>query len=399
MPAFEYTAKDASGNTTVGCYENISDVAMLRAELARIGYTLLKARKKKAALRKTAGKVAQAEVVAFAYKFAGMYSASLSITRCLEILAEQTDNLSFKMTLTDIRQQVENGSSLKGAFEKHKNVFSDFFIGMLEAGETGGKLSTTLNMAAAYMEAQLELKRKVKSAFAYPIIVGIMCFVIVGYLVTCVVPIFAKLYKQLHVALPGPTQTLVIISEAVSHYWWLILLCVAGIISLYRVLRDNQTLKRKLDEIKLNMPIFGKLNRMVVVSRFMRTFAMMIEAGIPLIEALTVANRVANNYSMDGITEKIQNSISSGSSIASPLNQCDIFPPMIVQMIAAGEEAGMLSEMLSKGVELLDKDIDRTIKSLLVKLEPALTLLMGTIVGFILLGLYLPMFDYMSHLK
>ena len=184
-------------------------------ELARVGYTLLKARKKKNAKLRTGGKVKQAEVVAFAYKFAGMYSAGISITRCLEILGEQTDNPCFQSDLSDIKQQVENGSSLKDAFEKHNRVFSDFFIGMLEAGETGGKLATTLNMAASYLEAQLELKRKVKSAFAYPIIVAAMCFVIVGYLVICVVPIFAKLYKQLHVALPGPTQTLVVVSVAV----------------------------------------------------------------------------------------------------------------------------------------------------------------------------------------
>jgi type IV pilus assembly protein PilC len=147
------------------------------------------------------------------------------------------------------------------------------------------------------------------------------------------------------------------------------------------------------------MPIFAKLNRMVVISRFIRTFAMMTEAGIPLIDSLSVANRVANNHSLNKVTERMQTCIAAGSPIASPMKECDLFPSMIVQMAEAGEEAGMVPEMLSKGVELLDKDIDRTIKSLLVKLEPALTLIMGAIVGFILLGLYLPMFDYMSHLK
>src|SRR5512140_1221369 len=148
MPAYEYTAKDAGGNTVAGSYEEIGDVAMLRAELARVGYTLLKARKKKTARLRTGGRVKQAEVVAFAYKFAGMYSASISITRCLEILAQQTDNPCFKATLNDIKQQVENVSCLKDAFAKHSHIFTDFFIGMLEAGETGGKLTTTLNMAA-----------------------------------------------------------------------------------------------------------------------------------------------------------------------------------------------------------------------------------------------------------
>ena len=399
MPAYEYTAKDAGGSTFTGFYDDIDSVASLKTELARVGHTLLKARKKKAAQLRAGGSVKQAEIVAFAYKFAGMYSAGLPITRCIEILAEQTENQSFQMILSDINQQVENGSSLKVAFEKYPRIFSDFFIGMIEAGEAGGKLTTTLTMAASYLEAQLELKRKVKSAFAYPIIVGIMCLLIVGYLVVCVVPIFAKLYKQLHVALPGPTQTLVVISDAVRYYWWLILLCTAAVIGLYRLVRDNPQLKIKIDAFKLKMPVFAKLNRMVVVSRFIRTFAMMSEAGIPLIGAFSVANRVANNHCLNAVTEKIQSRIAAGSPIAGAMKECDIFPSLIVQMANAGEESGKVPEMLTKGVELLDKDIDRTIKSLLVKLEPALTLIMGSIVGFILLGLYLPMFDYMSHLK
>ncbi|MDO8301624.1 MAG: type II secretion system F family protein, partial [Sedimentisphaerales bacterium] len=312
---------------------------------------------------------------------------------------EQTENPSFKLILSDIKQQVENGSTLKTAFEKHRQVFSDFFIGMIEAGEAGGKLTTTLNMAASYLESQLELKRKIKSAFAYPIIVGVMCSLIVGYLVVCVIPIFAKLYKQLHVALPGPTQGLVIVSDAVRYYWWLILLCIAALFGLYRMFRNNLSLRIKIDSFKLNVPVFAKLNRMAVVSRFIRTFAMMTEAGIPLIDALSVANRVANNHCLDKVTEKIQASIAAGSPITDAMKECDIFPPMIVQMANAGEEAGMVPQMLTRGVDLLDKDIERMIKSLLVKLEPALTLIMGSVVGFLLLGLYLPMFDYMSHLK
>jgi type IV pilus assembly protein PilC len=399
MPSYEYTAKDSDGNTICGFYNDAGSVDSLRRDLGKIGYTLLTAQRKKLAAIQTGKKIKQTEVVTFAYKFAGIYSAHVPLTRCLEILAEQTDSQPFKLIIFDIKQQVESGSGLKEAFGKYNRVFSDFFIGMLEAGETGGKLSTTLNMAASYMESQLELKRKVKSAFAYPVIVAALCLIIVGYLVTCVVPIFAKLYKQLHVSLPGPTQTLVVISEAVRYYWWLALLCIAGIISLYKTFRGNIAIKMRLDEIKLNMPIFGKLNRMVAVSRFIRTFAMMTEAGVPLIDALTVANRVANNHVLDKVTENIQANIAAGSSLAGPMQECDIFPSMIVQMAASGEEAGMVPEMLEKGVELLDKDIDRAIKSLLVKLEPALTLLMGCIVGFILLGLYLPMFDYMSHLK
>jgi type IV pilus assembly protein PilC len=398
MPAYEYTAKDAGGATLTGFYDDIDGVESLQAELGKFGYTLLKAQRKKNSI-KFGGNIKQADIVTFAYKFSGMYSAGLSLTQCLGILAEQSDNQSFRHILSDIKQQVEGGSSLKAAFEKHRRVFSDFFIGMIEAGEMGGKLTVTLTMAASYLESQLELKRKVKSAFAYPIIVAAMCLIIVGYLVIAVVPIFAKLYKQLHVALPGPTQTLVVVSNGVRDYWWLILLCVGAGIWLYRTFRDNPSLKKNIDSFKLKMPIFASLNRMVVVSRFIRTFAMMTEAGIPLIDAIAVANRVANNHCLNEVSRRMQADIATGNPIAASMRESDIFPPMIVQMADAGEESGMVPQMLSKGAELLDKDIDRTIKSLLVKLEPALTLIMGSIVGFILLGLYLPMFDYMSHLK
>jgi type IV pilus assembly protein PilC len=399
MPAYEYTAKDQSGTTVQGVFENIESIPMLKCELSKVGYTLLRAVKQSTEVKKKGGKVKQAEIVTFAYKFSGMYAAGLPIARCLEILAQQTENAAFKTVLTEIMTEVQSGTSLKTAFEKHKKVFSEFFVGMIEAGETGGKLSQTLEMSAKYLESQMELSHKVKSAFAYPVIVGILCLLIISYLVVFVVPIFSKLYKQLHVALPGPTQTLVVLSSAARNYWWLMLVIAVVGTLVFKKLKADPKVRKAWDEFKLKMPIFAKLNKMVLASRFIRTFAMMSEAGVPLIDSLAVASRVANNFVVTGITEKMQASIAGGSSIAAPMGEAGIFPPMIVQMASAGEEVGMVPEMLQKSADLMDKDIDRLIKSLLVKLEPCLTLVMGVIVGFILLGLYLPMFDYMSHLK
>ena len=400
MATFEYTAKDTSGAVITGIFENVETAANLRSELTKAGFTLLNAKKKRSSInigRK--GKVKNVEVVTFAYKFAGMYSAGLPISRCLEILAEQSSSETFKKIISEVKEDVQNGSSLKAAFEKHSNIFSEFFLGMVEAGETGGKLAETLEMAAQYLENQYELSHKVKSAFMYPLIVAGMCFFIVTYLVIFVVPIFSKLYKQLKVSLPGPTQALVMLSVGVRDYWWLILAIIGGLIFVFRKYRYHPKVVAKIDHWKLTVPVFAKLNKMVVVSRFTRTFAMMSSAGVPLIESIEVANRVANNIVFNDIARKMQESISEGSPISGPMEQAEIFPPMITQMAAAGEEIGMVPEMLSKGVDLLDKDIERMIKSLLVKLEPILTLVMGTVVGFILLGLYLPMFDYMSHLK
>ena len=398
MQVYEYTATDEEGNKFVGTYNDVPSVAALRQELAKMGNTLLKARRSKPETQKRQ-KIKQAEVVAFVYKLAGMCSAGLPVTRSLETVEQQTENRAFKHVLSDVRQNIETGSTLKDAFGKHKNIFSNFFVGMLEAGESGGKLAETLEMSAAYMEKQADIKRKVKSAFSYPIVVGIMCIVIVSVLVIFLIPVFSKLYRQLHVELPGPTQVLVNLSVIVRHWWWLVLLLITAAVFLSRKLSKFPQLKAKWDIFKLNMPVFATLNRMVVVSRFMRTFVMLASAGIPFVKALDVGKAVANNSKISEITSQLQQAIEEGNPLADSLRKHDIFPPIITQMVASGEEAGKLPEMLNKGLDFLDKDIDRTVKALLVKLEPAMTLIMGTIVGFILMGVYLPMFDYMSRIE
>ena len=398
MTVYEYTAKDETGNKFSGMYNDINNVAMLREELAKTGFTLVKARRWK----NQAGRhrrIKQSEVVTFAYKFAAMYSAGLSIVKCLETLEQQAENQAFKYIVTDIRQKVETGSSLENAFEKYRNIFSDFFLGMIEAGESGGKLATALEMSAAHLEKRADLKRKVKSAFAYPVVVSTMCLVVVGFLLVFIIPVFSKLYKQLHVPLPGPTRALVELSSLVRNGWWAILIVAVGAVIILRWLSKNPHIRAGWDAFKLNMPLFAKLNRMVVVSHFIRTFAMLASVGGSLIKALDVSSLVAHNTEVTKIAKELQGAIEAGNPFAGSLKNYDIFPPMITQLATSGEEAGMLPEMLNKGVDFLDKDIDRTINALVVKLEPAATVIMGAIVGFILIGVYLPMFDYMGHLK
>jgi len=349
MAVYAYIAKDEAGNKLAGTYNDIDSVAGLRKELAKMGYGLIKARKNKTALEKHK-KVKQSEVVTFTYEFAGMCSAGLSITRSLEALEQQAENRAFKYILSDIRQSVETGSTLKDAFEKHRDIFSDFFLGMLEAGESGGNLSKTLEMSASYLEKQLELKQKVRAAFAYPIIVGVMSFVIVAALVIFVVPVFSKLYQQLRVPLPGPTQGLIVLSSLVRHWWWAVLLVAGGVALLFKQLSKDAHLRARWDVFKLNMPVFAKLNRMVAVSRFMRTFAMLVSAGVSLVEALDVAGAVVCNSRVTEITGQLQQSIQTGNSVADSLKEHSIFPPVIIQLAASGEEAGALSEMLNKGL-------------------------------------------------
>jgi len=398
MLVYEYTAKDETGSKFSGTYKDIDNVAMLREELAKMGYVLVKARRRKTATRRSK-KIKQMEVAAFAYEFAGMYSAGLPILKCLQTSEEQAESQDFKEVIADIKESIETGSNLKNAFGKYRNVFSDFFLGMLEAGESGGKLAEALEMSATYLEKRADLNHKVKSAFAYPVVVSIMCFVVVACLLVFVIPIFSKLYKQMHVSLPLPTQILVDLSSAVRNWWWAILIVVALAGIVLRWLSRSPQTRARWDAFKLNMPIFAKLNRMVVVSHFVRTFAMLASVGVSLIEALEVASQVAYNTKMTEVAKELQEVIEAGNPVSKSLRNYDIFPLMIAQLAVAGEEVGEMPEMLNKGVDFLDKDIERTINSLLVKLEPALTVIMGAIVGFILIGVYSPIYDYMRHLK
>jgi len=398
MAIYEYTAVDRNQNTFSGIYTDIGGVRSLRQELAKMGYTLLKAKRKIGPAKRQTG-ISQVEVVAFTYEFAGMCSAGISITQCLETLHQQTNNSSFKYIISDIKQSIEKGSSLKGAFEKHRKIFSDFLLGMVEAGESSGRLSESLETSAKYLEKQAEIRRKVRSAFAYPIVVGIVCLVVIAGLVIYVVPVFSKIYRQLHVSLPGPTQALVNVSFLIRHWWWAVIPAAAGLVFGLRYLLKNPLVKAKWDVFKLNMPVFARLNRTIVVAHFIRTFAMLVSTGVSLARALQVASQVVHNSKISQIASRLQESIESGNSVASSLKNYDIFPPMIVRLAASGEEAGILSDMLNKGVDFLEKDIDRAVNALIAKLEPAMTVIMGVIVGFALIAVYLPLFDYMSHLK
>jgi type IV pilus assembly protein PilC len=399
MATYEYSARDEAGHVFNGVYDNINNTAALRRELIRIGYSLLRAKKKKIFNPKSI-KVRPAEVMTFAFRFAGMCSSGLSIIQCLETLEKQTDSPSLKYVISDIKKSIEVGTSLTDAFEKYRDIFSDFFLGMIEAGESSGKLAESLEISARHLEKQADLKNRLKSAFTYPIIVLSSCLVAVTILVAFVVPVFTKIYRQLGVPLPGPTQILVVLSAILRNFWPVLIIVVFSMPFLIRYIQKNSYIKTKWDYFKFQMPLFDKLNRMVAVSNYIRTFSMLISTGVPMIKALQVSGLVANNEKISSISNDIQKSIQAGLSLAASFeHHNDIFPPLITQLTDSGEQAGQLSQMLNKGADFLDKDIDRMINSLMSKLEPILTMGMGIVIGLILIAVYLPMFDYMAHLK
>ncbi len=398
MSAYTYVAKDERGSVVSGIYTEVSGRRALRTELAKMGYVLVKARRKRKNIKKR-GRIKREEVATFAFKFAGMYGAGLPIIKCLETLEHQTSNRALKGVIAGVKQDVATGSALADAFAEYREVFSDFFLGMIEAGEAGGKLAETLGITASYMEKQAQMRHKVKSAFAYPIIVTVMSLVVIAFLLAFVIPVFSKLYRQVHAPMPGPTLALVTLSSFIQNFWWAILIVAGALVLSVKRLVKNPRVKDKWDDVKLKMPVFGKLNRMLVVSHFTRTFAILSSVGVSIIKALDMASRVADNHRVAVITKELQRGIEAGAPIASSLKKYDLFPEVIVQMAASGEEVGVLPEMLNKGADLLDRDIDKAVSALMVKLEPAVTLTMGVVVAFILMGAYLPMFDYIGHLR
>lgn len=398
MAAYKYTARDTTGNELSGVYTHVGSVKALREDLLKLGYVLVRARRERKPVT-SAPRIRQRDVAAFVYKFAGMYGAGLPVLRCLETLEEQTTHDALRTIIADVRRRVETGSNLKCAFAPHRKVFSDFFLGMIEAGESAGRLSDALELSARYLEKRLALRQKTRAAFVYPAVVGVVCLFVVSCLLIFVVPMFSQLYARLHVDMPGPTRALLTLSAVLRRGWWGFLVLGAGLGLAARQLSTHSGAKARWDRLRLKMPLLGPLSCLVSVSHFVRTLGMLISVGVSVMEALEVAGEVAHNQEISRVTADLQKATRAGRPIAESLAAHPIFPPMVVQLVTSGEEAGVLPEMLEKAADLLDKDIDRATTSLLVKLEPALTVIMGLVIGLILMGVYLPMFDYMACLQ
>ncbi len=398
MASYEYTAKDRGGNLLTGSYQDIEGVSALREELLKVGYVMVRARRRKEASA-SFRQVRLDDIVAFCYKFSSMFGAGLSVTRCLETLGTQTNRPALRQILGDIRQKIEAGSSLAKAFDPYRSVFSELFVGMIEAGETAGKLPEALNLSTVYLEKRAQLRSKIRSAFVYPITVGIVCIAVTMCLLVFVIPVFSKLYSHMHVQLPLPTLVLITVSHILRQWFWL----VAGLLGVgiwgTRKLFASRQVRAAWERIRKRLPLFGHLQQLIVVSRFIRPLAMLISVGVSILDAVRIAAGITRSEEMNRIAAAMQKNIQAGGTFAGTLTEHPLFPSEVVQMAASGEQVGKLAEMLAKAVDIIDRDIDRRIDALVIKLEPILTLVIGLVVGGLLIGIYLPMFDYMSHMK
>jgi type IV pilus assembly protein PilC len=337
-------------------------------------------------------KVTTKDLVVFTRQFATMIDAGLPLVQCLDILGKQQDNKTFKKILLQVKEDVESGSTFADALKKHPKAFDELYVNLVAAGEVGGILDTILNRLAAYIEKAMKLKKKVKSAMTYPAtIVGIAVLVIAVILVF-VIPQFEAMFNDFGSELPMPTQVVIALSNFIQSY---ILVMIAGAFLFVWILkRLYRTPKGRLamDSLFLKLPIMGILIRKVAVAKFTRTLGTMISSGVPILDGLDIVAKTAGNKIVENAIYRVAQSISEGKTIAEPLEKSGVFPPMVCQMIAVGEQSGSIDTMLNKIADFYDDEVDDAVGNLTAMMEPMLMLFLGTTVGGLVIAMYLPIF-------
>jgi len=345
-------------------------------------------------------KVKLKDVVVFARQFATMIGSGLSLLRTLTILTEQTENKLLARTIAGVREDVERGASLSGSMSKHPKVFSDLFVAMVRAGESGGQLDTVLTSVADNFEADYRLRQKVKAAMTYPVVVAGIAVVLVTIMLLFVVPTFAAMFEGLGGTLPLPTAILMKISLAAK---WLvpllIVLGIAGRIGYKRGRAMSSDFRLQTDKIKLKAPIFGDLFQKVALSRFARTLALLLRSGVPILQALDIVSETTGNEVLARASQDVKESVRSGETMAAPLSRHGVFPPMVVQMIGVGEDTGALDAMLDKVSDFYDQEVESTTESLTSLIEPLMIAVLGGVVGSMIVALYMPMFSIFDLIK
>jgi type IV pilus assembly protein PilC len=344
-------------------------------------------------------KVKLKDLSIFSRQFATMINSGLPILRALAILAEQSSNKALGEALTTCRMDVEQGASLSGAMQKHPKVFNDLYISMVKSGEMGGSLDTTLLKLAAMLEREVHLRGKIKSAMTYPIAVVGLVMLIMSAMLLFVVPQFKGIYAQLGGQLPLPTRSLITMSDAMKKYWYIVLAGFFAARFFLRRYKKTENGRMQLDRLKLRAPVFGPLFHKTALSRFSSTLAMLLSAGVPILQAFDIVSDTVNNKVVSRAVTDVQSSVREGESIAKPLSKHAVFPPMVVQMIAVGEETGQVDTMLEKVAQFYDQEVEASVDALTSLIEPLLIAVIGGFVGAAVIALYMPMFNIIKLIK
>jgi type IV pilus assembly protein PilC len=400
MPVYTYRGKNRAGAVVTG-----EQVANNKAELQtilrrqQIAVTKMSEKGKEFNLPTFGTGVKPQELAVFTRQFSVMIDAGLPLVQCLEILAQQQENKTFQKILIGTRTAVEGGATLSAALKQYEKVFDALYVNMVDAGETGGILDTILQRLSNYIEKNVKLKRAVKSAMIYPAVVMSVAVGVVTLLLWKVVPIFATLFASLQVSLPLPTRIVVALSHFVGSIFGLLLLVLlVGIVIGLRVWYGTPAGRMVIDRVLLKLPLIGILLRKIAVARFTRTLGTLITSGVPILEGLDITARSSGNAVVEKALVRTRKELEAGRTLADPLRDTDVFPGMVTQMIAVGEQTGAMDAMLQKIADFYEEEVDAAVKDLLTAMEPLMILFLGLLVGGIVISMYLPLFSLIGKL-
>jgi len=401
MPIFVYVGKSKRGRVLKGELEAVDErIARIQLKRKNIDVTKLKKKPKDIfeGLSFMQPKVTKKDLVIFTRQFSTMIDAGLPLVQGLNILAEQMENKTFKGMLKQVTKDVEGGSTLADALNKHPKVFDSLFVNLVAAGEVGGILDTILQRLAAYIEKAEKLKSKVKGALVYPIAVLIIGILVMIVIMVFVIPVFQEMFSSLGSGLPALTQLVIDLSDFTKGNIHFMIIGLIVLIWGFRRYRGTSSGKRVVDTVLLKMPIFGELIRKVAVARFTRTLGTMISSGVPILDALEITAKTSGNAVIEEVIFEARASIAEGQTIADPLSESDIFPGMVTQMISVGESTGALDSMLEKIANFYDDEVDAAVSALTALMEPIMMMLLAGALGPIIIAMYLPIFMMASAL-
>ena len=403
MPKFAYKATNKDGKDVFGIIES-DNQALAIQDIRSIGLyptNIREARKSdEKRARKQKGGISELyfggikwkEIVVITRQLSTLIDAGLPLLRSLNILVSQQKPSKMRDTLREISSDVQSGSTFSESLAKHPKVFDRLYVNMVRAGEVGGMLEVVLQRLAIFMEKRQALIRRVRGAMVYPIFVILAATGIVTFLLIRVVPVFAEIFADFGSGLPAPTQFLVDVADFVQFQWWKILLIFSCTVITIKILSKIHAVKRVMDRVVLKLPLVGDLVTKVAVARFARTLGTLLTSGVPILQALRITKETISNEVIQNAVQKVHDSIKEGDTIAAPLDESKVFPAMVVNMIDVGEETGSLDSMLNKVADIYDAEVEAAVEALLSLMEPAIIIILGGIIGFIVVALYLPIF-------
>ncbi|HEY3373847.1 MAG TPA: type II secretion system F family protein [Candidatus Aquicultor sp.] len=399
---YTYRVRDFKGNQLSGKIEG-DNATMVSAKLRQMGYIVIDLKEQGIAQKEITlpfgNRVKLKDLTVFSRQFATMINAGLSLTRCLSVLSDQTESKALSKIIGELLKDVEQGKSLSESMAKHQAAFPPIFINMVKAGETGGALDEVLMRVAEHFEKETGIRSKIKSAMAYPMAMFSFSILITFVLITFIVPIFVNMFSTMGGSLPLPTKILLMLSNFINGAWFIIIPALFGLFYLFKLYGKTTNGRERIDSVKLVLPVLGMLTKKMAVSRFSRTLSTLMSSGVPILSALDIVADSAGNAVIANTVRGARSSIKDGETIAKPLSEGTVFPPMVVQMISIGEETGALDEMLGKIADFYDREVEATVDALTSIIEPLMIVVMGVLIGGIIVSLYMPMFQIISLIK